>query len=219
MIYRLGRLVASLWVYAVQRPRVRGRDRVPRTGPAILAINHIGFWEPVTVGVVVPRRLVYPAKKEWFTGQGPHMRALAWLLRAFGQVPVDRQGGSASQGALDALRSHLTAGEVVAVFPEGTRSPDGRLYRGHTGVARLAIDAQVPVIPVGVTGTGRHDVGTRVVVTFGEPLTPPPVGSPPELVRALTDEVMAAIQAITGQEYEDRYAADFRRGIPSPPQS
>ena len=195
------------------RCRVEGKGHVPRSGPVILAPNHISFCDSLFVPLVVHRRVTFVAKSEYFD-----RRRTAWFFRAVGQIPMQRQGGSASERALAAARDVLQGGGVLGIYPEGTRSPDGRLYRGHTGVARVALGCGVPVIPVGIVGT--TDVQPRgsmmlrpfrsVTIRFGEPLdvsrfTGEPADDPLAL-RTLTDELMFEIRRLSGQEYVDHYA-------------
>jgi 1-acyl-sn-glycerol-3-phosphate acyltransferase len=195
------------------RCRVEGRGHVPRHGPVILAPNHVSFCDSLFVPLVVHRRVTFVAKAEYFD-----RRRTAWFFRAAGQIPMHRQGGSASERALAAARDVLHSGRVLGIYPEGTRSPDGRLYRGHTGVARLALGCGVAVVPVGVVGTTevqpRGSMMLRpfrtVIVRFGEPLdlsrfTGEPADDPLAL-RTVTDELMFEIRRLSGQEYVDRYA-------------
>ena len=201
------------------RVDVEGRARLPAVGPVILAPNHVTFLDSMFLPLVLRRRVTFVAKAEYFDSW-----KTAWFFRAAGQIPMRREGGSASERALAAARDVLRAGKVLGIYPEGTRSPDGRLYRGHTGVARLAIDCGVPVIPVGLVGTDKvQRPGSnlprpfkKVTVRFGEPLDLGHFGrvmgsSDPLVLRAVTDELMFEIRAMTGQEYVDRYAK--RHGV------
>jgi len=201
------------------RVSVRGREFVPARGPVILAANHVSFCDSLFLPLVVRRRVTFVAKAEYFQSW-----KTAWFFRAVGQIPMHREGGSASERALAAAREVLRAGGVLGIYPEGTRSPDGRLYRGHTGVARLALECQVPVVPVGILGTRAvQPVGARLLrpfrsveVRFGPPLDLRRFagqGSDPLVLRRLTDELMFEIQQLTGQEYVDRYA---KRQGPTP---
>ncbi len=225
------------------RVDVEGRDHIPRTGPVILAPNHVAFCDSLFMPLVVRRRVTFVAKAEYFDSW-----KTAWFFRAVGQIPMRREGGSASERALATARQILEDGGILGIYPEGTRSPDGRLYRGHTGVARLALGCGVPVVPVGLVGT--TDVqpmgstvmrpGRRVAVRFGPPLDlsrfEDASATDPLALRALTDELMFEIRRLTGQDYVDRYAkrhgvvggsdiaevnpgpvADAGPGSPSPP--
>jgi len=187
------------------RPVVEGLDAVPRHGGVLLAANHSSIADQLFLGSVLPRHVAFWAKSEYFTAGGPWGRLTRAVLHGLGAIPVDRSGGGAADSAFAAAVPVLCGGGVVAVFPEGTRSPDGRLYRGRTGTVRLARGAGVPVVPVGITGTaavrpGRPRPGT-VGLRFGAPLD---VGSGD--VRTATDALMAAIRELSGQEYVPHYA-------------
>ncbi len=197
--------------------RWRGRENLPRSGPFIVAANHIAFVDPVGISMGVPRKVIFVAKTKYYAGRGVSGRALGWFLSAIGQVPIDPESATSANPALETSRRILVGGGVVAIFPEGTRSPDGRLYRGHTGVARLALPTGVPIVPVGVTGTrevrlpGSSKGAQRghVRVTYGAPLDLTPWRGredDPQAWREITDLLMARIAAITGQERVDRYS-------------
>lgn len=214
LFYRIGKLtVGSLFRYG-WRVSVEGLDRVPARGGAILAGNHLAVVDQLFLGAVVPRQVHFWAKDEYFHLPGIRGALFGAAVRGMGAIPVHRDGGRAALRALDAAIPVLRGGELVGVFPEGTRSPDGRLYRGRAGLARLAVGAGVPVVPVGFSGTDRvQPIGQRlprpalpVAVRFGEPL--PAEGRTGDMrsLRAFTDEVMQAIQKLTGQEYVGRYA-------------
>lgn len=226
MVYRLIRVLIAIPVLrALLRPRVRGLEHVPRAGPVILAANHLSLLDPVLLSTVVFRPISYVVKSEYFTGTGPGGRAVAAFFRAIHQVPVDRSGGRAADAALRTAAALLARGEVFGIFPEGTRSPDGLLHRGRTGVARIALATGAPVVPVGLVGTaqvlargsarvrpGRPEVRFGPALVFGsEPDTP---RSGQDRARAVTEEIMAAIAALSGQPssrvdaQEARSAAD-----------
>ncbi len=200
---------------AIYRPRWVGRDRLPRDGAFVLAANHTSMIETVFVPMGVPRRVAFVAKTKYYDGRGPVGRGLAWFLDAIGQVPIDPTSASTAAPALETAGRLLADGRVWAVFPEGTRSPDGRMYRGRTGVMRVALPARVPVIPVAVTGAatggpwwswGRRR--TRVTVEYLPALDLSPWRGregDPEAWREATDALMARIREATGQEYADRY--------------
>lgn len=202
--------------------RVIGKENFPRKGGAILASNHIGALDSLVIPASMPRKITFPAKAELFVGdRGVGSRIVAWFLKAVGQVPMDRSGGRASADALGSISSVLAEGHVVAIYPEGTRSPDGRLYKGKTGMARMVLSNDVPVIPVGVIGTKSHKGpfgipwSRRPVVIIGEPLdfSPYATAKPStKLLRWVTDETLAAIQRLTGQEYADVYATRVKHG-------
>ena len=204
------------------RTKVIGKENFPRRGGAILASNHIGALDSLVIPASMPRKITFPAKAELFTGdRGLGSKIVAWFLKAVGQVPMDRSGGRASADALGSINSVLADGEVVAIYPEGTRSPDGRLYKGKTGMARMVLSNDVPVIPVGVVGTksSKGPFGIpwvhRPVVIVGEPLDCSAYAtSKPstKLLRWVTDETLHAIQELTGQEYADVYATRVKHG-------
>jgi 1-acyl-sn-glycerol-3-phosphate acyltransferase len=216
-LYSVGRLTVAPALRVLWRPKVTGQDHVPATGGAILAANHLSFADQLFVPAVLARKVYYLAKAEYFRAPGPAGTLGGALARALGQIPIDRSGGRASVAALDATLPVLRAGDLVGIFPEGSRSPDGRLYRGRTGVAKLALDAGVPLIPVGIVGTDRvQPIGARlprpghpVEIRIGKPLDLSPWQDrdlPAGRVRReITDALMAEIQALTGQEYVGRH--------------
>ncbi|RSN69431.1 MULTISPECIES: lysophospholipid acyltransferase family protein [Actinomadura] len=197
-------------------PRVRGLGHVPRRGPVILAANHLAVLDSFVLPLMVPRRVHFLGKQEYFTAAGPRGRATAAFFRGLGAIAVDRSGGRAALAALDASARVLERGGVFAIHPEGTRSPDGRLYRGRTGVARLALRTGAPVVPVAIEGTDRVQPRGRAVprpgriaLRFGAPLrfAGRDAGTPRgRAAREVTDEIMAAIRDLSGQEYAGSYA-------------
>ncbi|MBY8875123.1 1-acyl-sn-glycerol-3-phosphate acyltransferase [Micromonospora sp. PLK6-60] len=222
LLYTIGKLTVAPALRLAFRPHVEGLEHIPATGGAIFASNHLSVADELLLGTVVPRHLAFWAKAEYFTGTGLKGGFSKFVLTGLGAIPVERAGGRAALSAFDAAIPVLKAGDLVAVYPEGTRSPDGRLYRGRTGAARLAVAAGVPIIPVGVTGTDKaQPIGTRVPrpgrakisIKFGKPLDF--TGRPDDRtsLREMTDELMAEIQKITGQEYVPRYAP--KRGEPA----
>jgi len=210
------------------RPRVSGLENVPATGPALLVSNHLAFADSVFLPVAVPRQIVFPAKSEYFTGPGLKGRLVATFFRSVGQIPIDRSGGRASLTALNTGLEILAKGELFGIYPEGTRSPDGRLYKGKTGVARMAIVAGVPVIPVAMIDTEKlNPPGTvwpqwlvrepgrllprliRPGVAIGKPLDFSRYEGMERdrfVLRSVTDEIMYALMELSGQEYVDMYA-------------
>ncbi|MBP1785103.1 MULTISPECIES: 1-acyl-sn-glycerol-3-phosphate acyltransferase [Micromonospora] len=215
LLYTIGKLTVAPALRLAFRPHVEGLEHIPATGGAIFASNHLSVADELLLGTVVPRHLAFWAKSEYFKGTGLKGGFSKFVLTGLGAIPVERAGGRAALTAFDAAIPVLKAGDLVAVYPEGTRSPDGRLYRGRTGTVRLAIAAGVPIIPVGVTGTDKaQPIGTRIprpgrakiTIKFGKPLDF--TGRPDDRtsLRAMTDEMMAEIQKLSGQEYVPRYA-------------
>ncbi|GHH06686.1 lysophospholipid acyltransferase family protein [Streptomyces rubradiris] len=201
----------------VFRPRIEGLERVPASGPAIIAGNHLSFSDHFLMPAVLKRRITFLAKAEYFTGPGLKGRLTAFFFRGAGQIPVDRSGKEAGQAAIREGLGVLRRGELLGIYPEGTRSHDGRLYKGKVGVAVLALTAGVPVVPCAMIGTFEAQPPGRVVprirpvtIRFGEPLDfSRYAGLEREkaVLRAVTDEIVYAILALSGQEYVDEYAA------------
>jgi 1-acyl-sn-glycerol-3-phosphate acyltransferase len=201
----------------VFRPRVEGAENVPDEGAAILASNHLSYVDWMFMPLTLPRRVTFVAKSEYFTTPG----IKGWFQKKFfssaGQVPIDRSSGDAAAGALSSAKKILASGGVFGIYPEGTRSHDGRLYRGRTGVARLALETGVPVIPVAVVGTDvvappgkTFGSFTRPVVRFGKPLDfsrYEGMEGDRYILRSITDEIMYEIMRLSGQEYVDVYAS------------
>jgi 1-acyl-sn-glycerol-3-phosphate acyltransferase len=199
------------------RPVVEGAEQVPDEGPAILASNHLSYADWLFMPLTLPRRVTFVAKAEYFNSPG----IKGWFQKKFfagsGQVPIDRSGASAAEGALSAAKRVLEEGELFGIYPEGTRSHDGKLYRGKTGVARLALEAKVPVIPVAVLRTDvvappgkKFGTFTRPGVRFGKPLDfsrYEGMENDRYILRSITDEIMYEIMRLSGQEYVDKYAA------------
>jgi 1-acyl-sn-glycerol-3-phosphate acyltransferase len=197
-------------MFLIPRPTIRGRENVPATGPFIIASNHLSFIDSMVIPLMAPRRVGYLAKAEYFTGTGIKGWLSRTLFTALGAMPVHRQTNRAAQEALDTAMTVLKAGGGFGIYPEGTRSRDGRLARGKTGVAWLALTADCPVVPVAVVGTDRlQPVGAawpwphRYSVTFGEPLTFPEYrgkANNGKARREVTDRIMEAIAELSGQE-------------------
>lgn len=200
---------------AVWRPTVEGIEHVPASGPVLIASNHLSFIDSVVIPIVAPRKVVFLAKAEYFTRAGVRGRVSKAWFEGLGMVPVDRDATRAALNSLDIAREVLGRGEAFGIYPEGTRSRDGRLYRGRTGVAQLALTTGAPVVPVGLNGTADlQPVDStwprlaKVTVRFGEPIdfTGRFDGVPPGRARRVaTDEIMEAIQGLTGQERADSY--------------
>ncbi|MGH3977960.1 MAG: lysophospholipid acyltransferase family protein [Pseudonocardiaceae bacterium] len=206
------------------RPRMSGTEHLPSEGGAILASNHLAVADSFFLPLVVRRRVTFLAKREYFTGRG----LKGWLKRHFflaaGQVPIDRSSASAAQASLDTGVRLLREGKLLGIYPEGTRSPDGRLYKGKTGVARMALKAGVPVIPVAMVGTDRvSPAGSKtwrphpVEVRFGRPLDLSRyagLAGDRFVERSVVDEIMYSLMELSGQEYVDMYAASVKeRGL------
>ncbi|MFD8673371.1 lysophospholipid acyltransferase family protein [Streptomyces seoulensis] len=204
----------------VFRPRIEGLDHVPESGAAIIAGNHLSFSDHFLMPAILKRRITFLAKAEYFTGPGLKGRLTAFFFRSAGQIPVDRSGKEAGQAAVREGLKVLGRGELLGIYPEGTRSHDGRLYKGKVGVAVMALKAGVPVVPCAMIGTfeaqppGRKIPKLRpITIRFGEPLEfSRYAGMEDEkaVLRAVTDEIMYAVLALSGQEYVDRYAAEVK---------
>lgn len=215
MQYRTSRVVAGPALRLLARTEVTGADNVPATGPAILASNHLSVIDSIFLPLMLSRPLVFAAKSEYFTGTRLRDRAVAAYLRATNQLSVDRAGARAAQDMLEAALALLRFGELFGIYPEGTRSPDGRLYRGRTGIGWLALHSGAPVIPVAMIGTERIlPPGQRIPrpgkigIRIGEPLTFETLqGTGAKQRRVVTDEVVQAIQKLSGQEYVPMYAS------------
>ncbi|WP_232548557.1 lysophospholipid acyltransferase family protein [Propioniciclava soli] len=214
----------SKWGYG---GRTVGESNVPSTGGVILASNHVSAIDTYVMPALMRRRVTFPAKAELFDGdRGWQSKLVAWFLKAVGQVPLDRSGGRASMDGLGPVVQAVTDGQVAGIFPEGSRSPDGRLYKGKTGVARLAMLTGAPVVPVGVIDTqitgkklGVVPWASRPVIRFGTPLDFSEYADRADdraLVRWITDEIMAAIQELTGQTYVNAYSTSVKYGGMAP---
>ncbi|WP_430332815.1 lysophospholipid acyltransferase family protein [Rhodococcus sp. ACT016] len=201
-------------LHLIGRPRILGREHVPRRGPVILAANHLAVLDSFYLTLAARRPTAFLAKTEYFDGTGIAGALRRRFFSALGQVPVDRAGGSAASPAIDAAVRIVHGGGVWGIHPEGTRSPDGRLYRGRTGAVRVAMETCAPILPVAITGTG-HDSSTRwwqrrVTVEILPPLDLTPFRSAgPDGVRAATDALMHEIGRRTGQEMVDAYAKSW----------
>jgi 1-acyl-sn-glycerol-3-phosphate acyltransferase len=216
VLYRVLEVTVAPALRVVHRPTVSGLHHVPRTGPVIVAGNHISFADEIFTPLAARRQVIYFAKAEYFNSPGLRGRAMGAMFRGLGQVPVDRGDTRSAAASLDVGVEVLRAGQALGIYPEGTRSPDGRLYKFRTGVARLALRSGVPVVPVGLVGT--RDVQTpgdkrwhlaSVEVNFGAPLDFS--GREAEErsargLRAITEQIREAVQALSRQEYVDTYA-------------
>ena len=213
MLYWAIKGVLTPTLHAAYRLDVSGKEHVPTSGPIILAANHRSFLDSIFVPLLIRRKVTYVAKAEYFDS-----RKTAWFFRGIGQIPIRRDGGSASEGALLAAREVLERGNIMGIYPEGTRSRDGYLHRGHTGVARLALATGAPIIPVGLIGTDEAQpsdkklprVNKTIGVRFGTPLNIGkfgPRGDERMRLRSITDELMFELADLTGYQYVDTYAA------------
>jgi 1-acyl-sn-glycerol-3-phosphate acyltransferase len=230
MFYWLARVILGPVVRLIYRPWITGAKNIPWRGPAILASNHLAVFDSVFVPIMIPRRVFYLAKSDYFTGRGVKGRLTAGFMKGIGMVPVDRAGGQGAVSALERGLEVLNHGHLFGIYPEGTRSPDGRLYRGKTGVARLALRAGVPVIPIAMVGTNvAQPVGkrlpkrVRIGVTVGRPIDLSAyrgMDSDRFVLREVTDQIMFEIMKLSGQEYVDVYAATMKArlssGAPAP---
>lgn len=199
------------------RPQVEGAEHVPGNGPVILAGNHLTFIDSMILPLVCDRQVVFIGKDEYVTGKGLKGRLMAWFFTGVGMIPVDRDGGRGGVAALMTGRRVLEEGRMFGIYPEGTRSPDGRLYRGRTGIARLTLMTGAPVVPFAMIGTDKLQPGGaglprpgKVTVRFGEAMEfsrYEGMDRDRYVLRAVTDSVMAEVMRLSGQEYVDMYAS------------
>jgi len=213
-------LVLGPLLMRVFRPWVKGMQNVPAEGAVILASNHLSFVDSIFLPLVLRRPVTFLAKAEYFTGAG----LKGWLVRQFflatGQIPIDRSGGRASEDSLNTGLRVLSEGRLLGIYPEGTRSPDSKLYRGRTGIARMVLEAKVPIVPVAMIDTDKvMPIGSklpsvkRVGILFGQPLDFSRFDGYENdrfVLRAITDEIMVEIHNLSGQEYADEYASSAR---------
>ncbi|HET9138266.1 lysophospholipid acyltransferase family protein [Actinophytocola sp.] len=199
------------------RPTVEGAENIPADGGAVLASNHLAVADSFFLPLKVRRRVTFPAKLEYFTQPGIKGRFKKWFFTGVGQIPIDRSGGAAAQAALDTGIRLLREGHLLGIYPEGTRSPDGRLYKGKTGMARMVLESRVPVVPVAMFGTDKaNPIGSKmwkphkIHIKIGEPLDFSRyygLAGDRFVERSITDEVMYTLMELSGQEYVDVYAA------------
>lgn len=207
-------------ITTVFRPWVKGRENVPRTGPVIIVCNHLSFVDSIFLPLVIDRQMAFLAKSDYFTGRGLKGFVVRLFMESAGQLPIDRSGGKASEASLNAGLQVLADGKVLAIYPEGTRSPDGRMFRGRTGVARMILEAQVPVIPAAVVDTekvmplgSKFPVVHKVGVMVGKPLDFSRfrgMEGDRFVLRSITDEIIYEMNKLSGQEYVDVYASTLR---------
>ena len=217
-------------LHVVFRPRAEGAEHIPESGPVLLVANHQSFSDSIFMPLLTPRPVKFLAKAEYFTGAGIRGRLSAGFFRGVGSVPIDRAGAKAADAALRTALKLLEQGQIVGLYPEGTRSPDGRLYKGRTGAARIALTAGCPVLPCAISGTDEVQPTGKLIprvhpvtVTFGPPLdfsrytdglwdAVRDTEDEHTVLRAVTDEIMHTLIAMTGREYVDRYASDVKKG-------
>lgn len=211
--YGLLRAFLTPFLMVLFRPKVSGLRNVPVTGPVILASNHLSFSDSIFMPLVVPRKVTFLAKSEYFTAPGPKGLLKKLTFIALGQVPVDRSGGRRSEAALITGLKVLSDGNCLGIYPEGTRSPDGRLYKGRTGLVRLALESGAPIVPVAMFDTDKIQPTGKVIpkimrvkMVFGEPIYFKGDSTNLQLLRDLTDDLMRKIQELSGQEYVDIFA-------------
>jgi len=225
-------LKAILWpiLHLIFRPWTEGAEHVPKRGPVILAGNHLSFADHFFGALPLPRKVISLGKSDYFTGRGLKGMFSRLFFSSVGTVPIDRSGGKASEAALRTGLRVLSEGQVLGIYPEGTRSPDGRLYKGKTGVARLALTSRAPVIPWAMVGTFEMmppghllpKMGIRPGVKFGKPLDFSRYYGMEDdrlVLRAVTDEIMYALMELSGQEYVDKYAASAKAEMTKAPSS
>ena len=230
MLYNLLKyVILGPWLRLIFRPQVEGRDNVPAEGPAIIASNHLSFSDSIFMPLMVRRKVTFVAKAEYFTGKGIKGFLTKMFFVGTGTIPVDRSGGRAAQAAIDTGLRILREGRLFGIYPEGTRSPDGRLYRGKTGVARLALDSGAPVIPVVMLNSDEiQPLGRklprikRVRITFGHPIDfsrYAGMAGDRFIERAVTDEIMYELMELSGREYVDVYAQKVKTQAVEPADS
>jgi 1-acyl-sn-glycerol-3-phosphate acyltransferase len=221
--YWIVKAILSPILHTLFRPKIEGLENIPDEGPAILASNHLSFSDSIFLPLVVPRRITFLAKSDYFTTRGLKGRLKAGFFKGVGQLPVDRSGGRASQAALETGKRVLAEGKLLGIYPEGTRSPDGRLYRGKTGVARMALEADVKVIPCAMVNTFDIQPPGKVLprllpvrIRIGKPLDFSRYAGMEDdrfVLRSMTDEIMYELMQLSGQEYVDTYATKAKADI------
>ena len=220
MLYWVVKGVLTPVLHLTYDVKVEGREHVPRNGPVILAANHRSFMDSIFLPLVIRRKVTFVAKAEYFES-----KKTAWFFRGVGQIPIQRSGGSASERALASATEVLRDGAVFGIYPEGTRTRDGKLHRGHTGVARLALRTGAPIVPVGLIGTDEiqatdsklPQLFKKVAIRFGEPLALARYRDNADdtlVLRQIADEVMFEIGSLSGYEYVDTYATKKPDDVP-----
>jgi 1-acyl-sn-glycerol-3-phosphate acyltransferase len=219
--YQLSRVVAGPILHAFGRPRATGLENIPASGPALLASNHLSIIDSVYLPLMLSRPVVFPAKAEYFTAKGPVGRLWAAYLRSTNQLAMNRDDTRSATATLEAAADILRAGELFGFYPEGTRSPDGRLYRGRSGLGWLVLNTGAPVIPIAMSGTrkmmppGKLPRPAKIEIKIGKPMEFGHLaGDPPGRARRIiADEVMQAIRDLSGQEYVHEYASDVKEKL------
>lgn len=214
----------ALWLMG--RPRVEGLENIPKDGSALIASNHLAVVDSFYLPLMSPRRIFFLAKSEYFTETGFKGRFKKWFFTVSGQIPIDRSGASAAAGALAAGKRIVEGGDLLCLYPEGTRSPDGRLYKGKTGLARMALETGNPVIPIAMIGTDKINPPgtilprpTRIGIKIGKPLDfsrYEGMAGNRFIERAVTDEIMYELMRLGGQQYVDIYAASLKNADAAP---
>lgn len=220
-------LVVGPILKTVFRPWVTGHENIPRSGGAIMASNHLSVIDSIFLPLVMDRRITFLAKSDYYTATGPKGWFIKTFLKAAGMIPIDRSGGKASEASLNTGLQVLVQDEILGIYPEGTRSPDGRLYRGRTGVARMILEGGVPVIPVVMVDTEKiMPIGRKVPkvrklgVIIGEPLDFSRfegLEGDRFILRSITDEIMYELSRLSGQEYVDVYATSVKEKLAAQP--
>lgn len=217
-------VIAGPLLKGIFRPWVTGADNIPAEGGVILASNHLSFVDSVFLPISIDREMVFLAKSEYFTTKGIKGWATKWFMKGTGMLPIDRSGGKASEASLNTGLRVLAEGRVLGIYPEGTRSPDAKLYRGRTGIARMVLEAGVPVIPVAMIDTEKiMPIGSkwpklrRPGIIIGKPLDFSRfqgMEGDRFILRAVTDEIIYELAGLSGQEYDDVYASSVREKRP-----
>ncbi|MEU4547707.1 lysophospholipid acyltransferase family protein [Nonomuraea dietziae] len=216
MLYQMVKFVAAPMAHVMWRPHISGGHHVPATGPAILAANHLAVIDSFLIPALLPRHVTFTAKSEYFSGNPVSQ----WFMRLGGSLPIDRESAGAAQAMLDSAAELLERGELFGIHPEGTRSPDGRLYRGKVGVAWLALKTGAPVLPIALSGTenvlplgAKVPRFTKIGIKIGAPMTFEGDYKNARDRRRVTDEIMVEIQKLSGQEYVPAYASSVKAGM------
>ena len=224
LYWLLKNMIVGPLVLTVFRPWVVGRENIPKRGPVIFAGNHLSFIDSIFLPVVLDRRISFLAKADYFRGRGIKGYFTRIFFKSTGMLPIDRSGGKASEASLNTGLEVLAKGEQLGIYPEGTRSPDGRMYRGRTGVARMILESGAPVIPIAMVDTDRvMPTGQRIPkvrrigIIFGDPLDFSRfhgLEGDRFVLRSITDEIMYELNKLSGQEYVDVYASSVKDKAP-----